>query len=83
MLGTKTFPIFALFIEFFITHTIAILLKRHYSFLPLQIWPMVNLINFYYVPFQLRPLVISIVALFWHTFLAYTSNGNLDKVKQA
>jgi len=44
-----------------------------------KIWPFVNLINFYYVPFQLRPLIISFVALFWFTFLAWTSNGSAPK----
>jgi len=48
----------------------------HIYFTGLKIWPLVNLINFYYVPFQLRPLVISTVALFWYTFLAWSSNGS-------
>merc|ERR1712083_1226158 len=40
-----------------------------------KIWPAVQLVNFYYVPFLLRPLVISIVSMFWHTFLAWYSNS--------
>ena len=47
-----------------------------------KIWPIVNFVNFSYVPFQLRPLVISIVALFWFTFLAWNSNGSQTKLHQ-
>lgn len=41
-----------------------------------QIWPWVNLVNFYYVPFLLRPLVINFVAFFWYTYLAWVANGS-------
>lgn len=53
----------------------------HYSspiiscvFLFFQIFPWIQMINFYYVPFLLRPLIINIVALFWYTFLAWYAN---------
>ena len=39
-----------------------------------QVFPWIQLINFYYVPFLLRPLIVNIVALFWYTFLAWYAN---------
>eukprot|EP00093_Oithona_nana_P012083 12083.XXX_83810_82989_1 [CDS] Oithona nana genome sequencing. len=39
-----------------------------------KIFPWIQMINFYYVPFLLRPLIINIVALFWYTFLAWYAN---------
>jgi len=44
-----------------------------------KIWPFVNMLNFYYVPFPLRPLVVSTVNLFWFTFLAYNSNNSQQR----
>jgi protein Mpv17 len=46
----------------------------HAKTLLFQIWPFVNLVNFYFVPFLLRPLLVSFVAIFWYTFLAYKAN---------
>ena len=43
-------------------------------FIFFQIFPWIQMINFYYVPFLLRPLIVNIVALFWYTFLAWYAN---------
>ena len=34
------------------------------------------MVNFFFVPFLLRPLVVSCVALVWNTYIAYKSNSN-------
>ncbi|XP_055331755.1 protein Mpv17-like [Paramacrobiotus metropolitanus] len=36
-----------------------------------KLWPAVQLINFYFVPFNQRILFLSVVSLFWNTYLAY------------
>ena len=52
-------------------------LKRDYADIVITgwtIWPATQLMNFYLVPFLVRPLVVSIVALFWNTYLAWKTN---------
>ena len=34
-----------------------------------------QIINFYFVPFLLRPLYVNFVALFWNTYLAWRTNN--------
>ena len=41
------------------------------------IWPATQMINFYFVPFLVRPLVVSAVALVWNTYLAWKANKSL------
>ena len=36
-----------------------------------KIWPTVQIINFYFVPFLVRPLVVGAIALVWNTYLAW------------
>ena len=44
------------------------------------IWPAVQMINFYFVPFHYRVIVVNCVALFWNTYLAYVVNKQIVKV---
>ena len=56
-------------------------LQRDYTDVVLTgwtIWPATQLINFYLVPFLVRPLIVSVVALFWNTYLAWKTNQKLD-----
>ncbi|KAK2726192.1 protein Mpv17-like [Artemia franciscana] len=39
-----------------------------------KIWPAVQMVNFYFVPLQLRILVVQVISLFWNTYLAFVSN---------
>ena len=36
-----------------------------------KIWPTVQIVNFYFVPFLVRPLVVGAIALIWNTYLAW------------
>ena len=55
-------------------------LKRDYTDVVITgwtIWPATQLLNFYLVPFLVRPLVVSTVALFWNTYLAWKTNRQI------
>lgn len=54
-------------------HLINNIMTEMYNFL-FQIWPACQLINFYFVPFLIRPLFVNIVAFFWNSYLAWKSN---------
>ncbi|GAB1600378.1 protein Mpv17-like, partial [Argonauta hians] len=43
-----------------------------------QVWPAVQLCNFYFIPFQYRILVVNITAVGWNTYLAFKTKD--DKV---
>jgi len=43
-----------------------------------KIWPAAQVINFYFVPFLIRPLFAACVALIWNTFLAWKANSDQD-----
>ncbi len=52
-------------------------LKREYKDVIItnwKLWPAVQMVNFFVVPFNLRPLVAGVVALFWNTYLSWKSN---------
>jgi len=40
-----------------------------------KLWPMVQLVNFYFVPLNHRLLVVNSVALGWNAYLAYVANA--------
>ena len=44
-------------------------LKSYWS-----VWPAVQLINFYFIPFQHRVIVVSFISIFWNTYIAWLSN---------
>jgi len=44
-----------------------------------MVWPVVQFINFKYVPLELRVLVVNIVSLGWNCYLSYlNSSGTND-----
>ncbi|KRX44872.1 Protein Mpv17 [Trichinella nativa] len=40
----------------------------------LQLWPAVQLLNFYFIPIQHRLFVTKCVGIFWNTYLAWQTN---------
>lgn len=44
-----------------------------------RVWPLVALINYKFVPFQLRVLFVNFIAIFWSTFLILKSRAGIKK----
>ncbi|GJP53492.1 hypothetical protein CLOM_g12655 [Closterium sp. NIES-68] len=44
-----------------------------------KVWPLVALINYKFIPFNLRVLFSNVVAIFWSTFLILKARGIKDK----
>jgi len=40
-----------------------------------MIWPVVQFVNFKYVPLELRVLVVNVVSLGWNCYLSYLNGG--------
>ncbi|XP_014782957.1 protein Mpv17 [Octopus bimaculoides] len=43
-----------------------------------QLWPAVQLCNFYFIPFQYRILVVNTTAVGWNTYLAYKTKDTVE-----
>jgi hypothetical protein len=41
-------------------------------------WPVINFLNFYFVPIQFRVLVSNLAAVFWNMFLSSVANRKVD-----
>eukprot|EP00918_Siedleckia_nematoides_P051316 GHVU01112303.1.p1 GENE.GHVU01112303.1~~GHVU01112303.1.p1 ORF type:complete len:186 (+),score=19.24 GHVU01112303.1:140-697(+) len=44
-----------------------------------KVWPAAQLINFYFVPLQLRVVYVQVIALFWNTYIAYIGNREVPE----
>ena len=55
---------------------ITTVLKVNYCF-----WPMINYLNFTFIPIKFRILAINCCALFWNAYLAHVNQKSVDKVE--
>lgn len=44
-----------------------------------KIWPLAQLVNFYFIPLHYRLLYVNIVAFFWNIYLAYAIQVNKEQ----